>query len=162
MAVAFDAKGLNECYRFDIPELGTLLVDCRTLPWKLDSFANESERDDSVSLFRFITQPEPLSGCLAQGTLFQRTVWKALCQIPFGKTLSYRQLAVRIGCPKAYRAVANAAAQNPFPLVIPCHRLIRSDGKPGGYSAGCGSELKVKLLLWEKRFSAIASSLLPE
>lgn len=70
------------------------------------------------------------------GTAFQKKVWRRLIKIPYGKTISYAGLARAIGHPKAYRAVANACGQNPLPILIPCHRVIASDGKLGGYSSG--------------------------
>lgn len=70
------------------------------------------------------------------GTPFQRKVWKELLRIPSGTTISYAELARRIGKPTAMRAVAQACARNPLPVVIPCHRVIRSDGSLGGYSGG--------------------------
>ncbi len=73
---------------------------------------------------------------LSLGTEFQQRVWRALQDIKLGETISYATLASRIGNPKAYRAVANANSQNPFSLVIPCHRVIASDGKLGGYTGG--------------------------
>ncbi|MGV8168676.1 MAG: methylated-DNA--[protein]-cysteine S-methyltransferase [Candidatus Nanoarchaeia archaeon] len=82
------------------------------------------------------------------GTHFQEKVWKEMQKIPYGKTLSYGELAARIGKPKAYRAVANACGKNPLPIIIPCHRVVASDGL-GGYSAGI--EIKKKLLLIEKK-----------
>lgn len=71
-----------------------------------------------------------------QATTFQRRVWKELQKIPFGQTRSYGEIARRIGQPKAARAVARACAANPVPIVIPCHRVIRSDGSLGGYGGG--------------------------
>jgi methylated-DNA-[protein]-cysteine S-methyltransferase len=70
------------------------------------------------------------------GTAFQRTVWAALVTIPVGSTWSYAQLARAIGKPTATRAVANANGKNPVPIVIPCHRVIASDGGLGGFSSG--------------------------
>ena len=70
------------------------------------------------------------------GTVFQRTVWAALCTIPVGMTWSYAELAHAIGHPSATRAVANANGKNPIPIVIPCHRVIASDGSLGGFSCG--------------------------
>ena len=81
------------------------------------------------------------------GTPFQKKVWKALLKIPFGKIVSYKQLAVNIGKPKAFRAVANACGANPIPLFIPCHRVIKSDGTLGGFSSGI--KIKKKLLKLE-------------
>ncbi|AIN93469.1 methylated-DNA--[protein]-cysteine S-methyltransferase [Treponema putidum] len=71
-----------------------------------------------------------------EGTEFQKTVWKELCKIPYGKTLSYKQIAVNINNPKSYRAVGNANGKNPIPIIIPCHRVICTGGKLGGFSAG--------------------------
>ena len=73
---------------------------------------------------------------LSLGTLFQQKVWRALQEIKHGKTISYATLADRIGQPTAYRAVAGANGKNPFSLIIPCHRVIASDGKLGGYTGG--------------------------
>lgn len=70
------------------------------------------------------------------GTGFQRRVWSALLQIPYGETRSYNEVARMIGNPRAYRAVANACAANPVPLIVPCHRVVRSDGGLGGYALG--------------------------
>ncbi len=70
------------------------------------------------------------------GTEFERIVWKGLCTIPYGETRSYKWLAAHIGKPYAYRAVGNACAKNPLPIIIPCHRVIREDGGLGGYSGG--------------------------
>ena len=81
-----------------------------------------------------------------EGTNFQRTVWKEISKIPFGETRTYKDLAVAIGKPNSSRAVANACAKNPYPVIIPCHRVIRSDGKLGGYSGVGGIKRKQKLL----------------
>lgn len=79
-------------------------------------------------------------------TLFQKKVWAALCTIQRGKTLTYAELAKKIGKPKAVRAVANAVGANPFAPQVPCHRVVRSDGKLGGYSGKGGIKTKIKLL----------------
>jgi methylated-DNA-[protein]-cysteine S-methyltransferase len=71
-----------------------------------------------------------------QGTAFQRRVWQELTRIPRGQAISYKELAQRIGNPKASRAVGQANAVNPIPLIIPCHRVIAADGGLGGYSSG--------------------------
>ena len=70
------------------------------------------------------------------GTAFQREVWKALTAIGYGQTLSYAELARRIGRPSAVRAVGAANGQNPIPIVIPCHRVIGSDGRLVGFGGG--------------------------
>ena len=81
-----------------------------------------------------------------KGTQFQLKVWSYLKKIPKGKLKTYAEVAKAIGKPKAVRAVANAIGKNPFPPKIPCHRVIRSDGKLGGYSGKGGIKTKKKLL----------------
>jgi len=70
------------------------------------------------------------------GTAFQCKVWDKLRQIPYGETWSYAKLAREIGHPRAVRAVGNAVGKNKFPIVVPCHRVICSDGRIGGYAGG--------------------------
>ena len=82
------------------------------------------------------------------GTPFQKLVWQGLTTIPAGRTLSYQELAERIGHPGSARAVANACGANPVAVVVPCHRVIRSDGSPGGYRWGI--DRKEKLLALEQ------------
>ena len=84
-----------------------------------------------------------------QATAFQWRVWRELQKIPYGSTASYAAIARRIGKPRAVRAVANACADNRAALVIPCHRVVRQDGAPGGYR--WGAERKAKLLEAERR-----------
>jgi AraC family transcriptional regulator of adaptative response/methylated-DNA-[protein]-cysteine methyltransferase len=84
-----------------------------------------------------------------QGTVFQHRVWCALQKVPAGQTVSYAELAVRMGAPKAARAVARACAANPLAVAIPCHRVVRSDGALSGYRWGV--ERKRALLLRESR-----------
>lgn len=81
-----------------------------------------------------------------EGTEFQKKVWSALTRIPRGQTITYKELAEHIGLPKAVRAVANAVGKNPLPPHIPCHRVIRSDGRLGGYSGRGGTREKLRLL----------------
>jgi methylated-DNA-[protein]-cysteine S-methyltransferase len=71
-----------------------------------------------------------------QGTDFQRQVWQQLCQIPFGQTWSYGELAQAIGQPNASRAVGAANGRNPISIIVPCHRVIASNGKLTGYAGG--------------------------
>jgi methylated-DNA-[protein]-cysteine S-methyltransferase len=85
---------------------------------------------------------------LSSGTLFQQKVWKKMLEVPFGKTISYKKLAAMVGSPKKARAVGNACATNPVSIIVPCHRIIKSDGGLGGY--GGGIELKKRLLKLEK------------
>jgi methylated-DNA-[protein]-cysteine S-methyltransferase len=83
------------------------------------------------------------------GTPFQRSVWKVLETIPYGKTWSYKDVAVRVGNPKATRAVGMANNRNPISIVVPCHRVIGADGSLVGY--GGGLERKAWLLGLEAR-----------
>lgn len=81
-----------------------------------------------------------------RGTSFQHKVWKTLQKIPFGETRSYQWVAKKMGKPKACRAVGTACGTNPIPLIIPCHRVITSDQKLGGFSSG---------LPWKKRLLSL-------
>ena len=93
-----------------------------------------------------------------QGTDFQRRVWRAMQCIPYGEVCTYAQLAAQVGQPRAVRAVGNAAAANPVVIVIPCHRVIRSDGTIGNY--GGGRRRKSRLLALEG-YSFVAKGLRP-
>uniref|UniRef100_A0A7V6A0W9 Methylated-DNA--protein-cysteine methyltransferase n=1 Tax=Desulfobacca acetoxidans TaxID=60893 RepID=A0A7V6A0W9_9BACT len=85
-----------------------------------------------------------------EGSPFHLQVWGELRKIPLGETVSYQELARRLGKPRAARAVGQACGANPIPLIIPCHRVIAADGALGGYSAGL--ERKRWLLQHEKAF----------
>ena len=86
---------------------------------------------------------------ILKGTKFQLKVWKYLKTIPKGQLRSYLDVAKAINKPKSVRAVANAIGKNPYPQIIPCHRVIRSDGRLGGYSGRGGIKTKKKLLKLE-------------
>jgi len=83
-----------------------------------------------------------------KGTEFQQKVWEAIAKIPYGATKSYREIAEEINSPKAYRAVGLACNKNPVPIIVPCHRVIGSDGKMTGFAGGI--KLKEELLRMEK------------
>ena len=85
--------------------------------------------------------------CAPRGTAFQREVWSELQRIPYGTTISYQELARRIGNPKAVRAAGRANATNPIAIIIPCHRVIGADGSLTGYAGGL--EMKRALLALE-------------
>ena len=70
------------------------------------------------------------------GTLFQKQVWKQLCTVPYGQTVSYRDIAVSLGNPSSCRAIGFATGKNPLPVIIPCHRVIGKDGRLTGYRGG--------------------------
>lgn len=84
------------------------------------------------------------------GTKFQKMVWNELCNIPFGETRTYKEIAEKIGKPKAMRAVGGANNKNPIMIIIPCHRVIGSNGSLTGYSGGI--EIKKALLEIENKF----------
>jgi len=81
------------------------------------------------------------------GSAFQVGVWSELRKIPLGQTMSYQQLALRLGLPRAARAVGNAVAKNRIAFLVPCHRVIRADGSVGAYRWGAGR--KSAILAWE-------------
>ena len=83
---------------------------------------------------------------LSGSTPFQRSVWRATMDIPYGEVRSYKWVAEKIGKPAACRAVGRALAANPLPPAIPCHRIIRSDGGPGGFG-GAAADVKTKLMM---------------
>ncbi len=86
---------------------------------------------------------------ILDGTDFQEKVWVETMKIPYGETISYAELAKRVGSPKAFRAVGRALGKNKIPIVIPCHRVLRSDGQIGEFTGGV--EIKKYLLELEKR-----------
>jgi len=83
------------------------------------------------------------------GTSFQRKVWEYIQHIPFGETQTYNEVAQGIGHPNAQRAVGNALHTNPIPIIVPCHRVVRTDGGLGGF--GLGIDVKQKLLDLERK-----------
>ena len=87
-----------------------------------------------------------VSNMKLKGTKFQQKVWKYLKTIPKGTVKTYKQVAIAIKRPKSARAVANACGKNPYAPKVPCHRVIRSDGTLGGFSAPGGIKIKKKLL----------------
>ena len=107
-----------------------------------------TEAGDWPQLLRRYASGEPVSFSdgldLDQGTPFQRRVWQTLLEIPRGETRSYRWVAEQIGRPEAARAVGQAVGTNPLAIVVPCHRVVASDGGLGGY--GGGLALKETLL----------------
>ena len=81
-----------------------------------------------------------------RGSPFQRRVWEAVCAVPYGEVRTYAGVALEIGRPNAARAVGAAVAANPIPLIVPCHRIVRSDGGLGGFSAAGGVAMKRAML----------------
>lgn len=105
--------------------------------WSIEDAGVESGAKGALTAY-FGGDTRALDGLVvaSSGTEFQRSVWAALRQIPSGETISYGELARRIGNPKAVRAVGLANGANPIGIVVPCHRVIGSDGGLGGYGGG--------------------------
>jgi len=96
----------------------------------------------------YLTRKEVPFRTIPDGTLFQQKVWGNLVLIPFGAILSYGELAQKIGNPNAQRAVGGACHRNPYPLFIPCHRVVQANKKLGGFALDL--EIKIKLLEFER------------
>jgi len=109
-------------------------VDCAT--WSPYLFADLIARLQRYLAGHRVTFPDELD--LSRATAFQRQVWEATRLIPYGETRSYGWVAGRVGKPGAARAVGQALARNPLPVIISCHRVVASNGEPGGYSGGAG------------------------
>ena len=157
---------MSTCYTEIESPVGALLLAADEEGLRLINFQRgkhaerpkEGWRNDDASLRETMRQLKAYFGgelhefdlrLAPEGTGFQREVWSALCDIPYGETISYGDLARRIRKPKAVRAVGTANGANPIPIVIPCHRVIGSDGKLTGY--GGGLDIKEKLLALEQK-----------
>jgi AraC family transcriptional regulator of adaptative response/methylated-DNA-[protein]-cysteine methyltransferase len=119
----------------------------------LELVSSEAPDAGVMALQSFMKRPGPNWPVLPLapgGTEFQRRVWRVLQDIPAGSVRTYLQIAFELGCPTASRAVAGACAANPCALLIPCHRVVGSDGKISGYRWGV--ERKRALLTWESQF----------
>lgn len=115
--------------------------------------------DGKICASAFTDEPKEITNNVStknielQGTQFQCAVWHAAMHIPAGATMTYQELATKIGKPKSFRAVANALAQNKIAYFVPCHRVIRKNGELGGYKWGI--ERKQKLLEAEGAFNLL-------
>lgn len=94
---------------------------------------------------------------VADAPVFERRIWAACRKVQWGQTASYKDLAVRVGEPKAARAVGRAMGRNRCPIVVPCHRILRSDGSLGGYSGHTGLSFKQRLLEMEGSWAVEAA-----
>lgn len=130
--VAGDARGLAEI-RFLNGE-GAAPVDPS---WVRDAAAVRSGVDQLRAYFAGALEVFAVDRA-APGTAFQRDVWDAVAAVPFGRTLSYADVAARVGRPTAFRAVGAANGQNPLPIVVPCHRIVGRDGALTGFRGGLG------------------------
>jgi AraC family transcriptional regulator of adaptative response/methylated-DNA-[protein]-cysteine methyltransferase len=153
--VAMSARGVLEIAFGDDPDVLARAFQER-YP-QVELINGDSEFEETVAkVIRFIEMPAsgldlPLD---LRGTAFQQRVWRALQQIPAGAKVSYTEIAERIGAPKSVRAVAAAIAANRLAVAIPCHRVIRADGRLSGYRWGV--ERKAELLHRESKAGAFA------
>jgi methylated-DNA-[protein]-cysteine S-methyltransferase len=111
---------------------------------QMESLSNEMESRVLTQLNEYITKKRQVFNLPLdlQGTDFQKRVWNELLKVPFGKTISYKELTLKLGDIKAIRAVAAANGANPVSIIVPCHRVIGSDGSLTGYAGG----------LWRKKW----------
>jgi methylated-DNA-[protein]-cysteine S-methyltransferase len=135
IGISGSAKGLR---RATLPQLSALeafrLLKAEGAVWCPNIFENLVQRlRDYFGGYR-VTFPDRLD--LTGATSFQRRVWETTRLIPYGSTRDYLWVAEQIGIPRAARAVGQALAQNPLPVIIPCHRILTSNGSLGGYSGG--------------------------
>lgn len=137
VSLGADDARLERALRAEYPAADIRRADARLKPWVAQILEHIAGERTSLAL--------PLD---LQATAFQWRVWRALQQIPYGSTATYSEIATAIGAPRAARAVARACASNRVGIVIPCHRVVREDGEPGGYRWGI--ERKEKLLATEK------------
>lgn len=122
-------------------DLNISFPDCKILTFNSHKYKNEFVDYFGGNRKKFTLQYK------LTGTEFQKKVWQAICKIQYGKTVSYKDIAQRIGKPRAARAVGNALNRNRLPIVIPCHRVTRSDGSIGGFHSD--DKIKRKLLEFE-------------
>lgn len=139
MRVAFASEGHDAVLDVLAAKLSPRVLRA---PRRLDPVARELDEYFSGVRTDFDV---PLDRSLSTG--FRQTVQIELSQIPYGTTLTYRQVADRVGNPAAVRAVGSACATNPLPIVVPCHRVLRTDGSLGGYLGGL--DVKSELLRLE-------------
>lgn len=132
MRSAVDLR-LEKFYEAQFQEEGSAIIDLAIS--QLDEYFNYQRRDFEIPL-------------AFAGTEFQQSVWRELVKVPFGKTVSYLQLAEKIGNRKAVRAVAGANGANAISIIVPCHRVVAADGQLTGYAGGL--TVKKKLLALEK------------
>lgn len=138
----FDRSALIELSINEKPSNADALSE--KIPLIVGAFKNELDAYFKGDLKKFRQKIK-----FATGTMFEQKVWLLIGEIPYGETRSYKWVAERVDSPKAMRAVGQALKKNPLPVILPCHRVIASDGSIGGFS--CGIEIKKWLLGHEKR-----------
>lgn len=155
--LAHSQKGINALYIGNDAELLTEKIR-QKCPQAIQVSDLQQLQGIMNQVIEYIEQPglEMNFSLDLQGTDFQKRVWQTLLTIPAGKTFSYAQLAQKIGAPKSVRAVATACAANSIAVLIPCHRVIRSDGQLSGYR--WGQNIK-QVLLEKEKLNLINNSL---
>lgn len=139
IAIADDGSSItNICFEEDISVLGMRL-------WETELIKNTGKRINEYLENRRRNFDLPIN---PKGTSFQKEVWNEVLKIPFGETVSYKEIANRLGRPKSYRAVSNAISKNPLLFIVPCHRVIMSDGNIGKYIGG--EKMKEELIRMER------------
>ncbi|MGB7180955.1 MAG: methylated-DNA--[protein]-cysteine S-methyltransferase [Burkholderiaceae bacterium] len=133
-------------------------------PYQSDTNVRWARADDNMFLMQVATrlaayfkhpQLSPDLPLVLPGTPFQQIVWRELSNIPGGETITYRELAIRIGKPRAIRAAAAAVGRNPVSIIVPCHRVVGSNGSLTGYAGGI--ERKESLLKMELAHASLFS-----
>lgn len=146
------------CYDTEIGRIKISEKDEKIIGLVFSDYKKENEIEKETELIKkaYTQLEEYLSGKRTEfdieiemiGTEFQKKVWKELLNIPYGETRSYKDIAIAIGNEKACRAVGNANNKNPIAIIVPCHRVVGSDGSMTGYAGGLN--IKEKLLKIEK------------
>ncbi len=139
---------------FEVGYEGEVLRRFEKLHSPPHSFGEKSPFSEAVfaEVLEYFVGKRKVFSCdfFCEGTEFQQKVWKALCDIPYGETRSYKDIAIAIGNEKACRAVGLANNKNPIGVIVPCHRVIGSSGKLVGYASGL--DMKQYLLAMEAKY----------
>lgn len=152
LAIAASKKGLRSIhYGISTSELKDKLAENANVTYVLASGEIAPIKEQIRAYLEGYQQQFEVKLDIAQGTELQREVWNQLLQIPYGKTISYSEMAERVGKPDAVRAIGSACGANPIPLIIPCHRVLAKDGSLGGF--GWGLPMKHYLLELERSHS---------
>ncbi len=147
--IADSPRGICHLSFFDPGGETPALDELRALwPTASIDFDHARAKQMADEIFSSAHQSRPPIRVFVRGTEFQRRVWRALLDVPSGATVSYAKLAATIGNPQACRAIGSAVGVNPVSFLIPCHRVIRSDGTIGQYR--WGADRKPIMLAWEK------------
>lgn len=149
LTLVWDSKNALRCLGFDT---GNRTLQNSFLQYPLTKFSKKSSAaqekiSEILSLWLEGYKPASPLTLAANGTDFQRSVWNVLLHIPKGSVVSYKSVACTLGNPKALRAVGGAVGANPIPLLIPCHRVIQSNGSLSNFA--WGDEIKISLLKQE-------------